>query len=161
MARQERIARPARSDEWEVVAADEGVADDWDRWAKQEPNARAAAYDQLATIPTQFSSRQKRLEGKTYGTGTYEGKTLARWQYEATAGGRIFYFVDVTDDWTPLDDLVALHTADDAGELHRRLVCFTNESGNKADAFEPWCLFHQVHTDEPDGAVATALLLLT
>ncbi|MGH9114051.1 MAG: hypothetical protein ACRDZN_17380, partial [Acidimicrobiales bacterium] len=35
------------------------------------------------------------------------------------------------------------------------------ESGNKADAFEPWCLFHQVHTDEPDGAVATALLLLT
>ncbi|MGH9110811.1 MAG: hypothetical protein ACRDZN_00685, partial [Acidimicrobiales bacterium] len=69
--------------------------------------------------------------------------------------------IDVTDDWTPLDDLVALHTADDAGELRKRLVCVTHESGNKADAFEPWCLFHQVHTDEPDGAVATALLLLT
>jgi hypothetical protein len=98
LARQQPIARPTRSDEWEVVAADKGVADDWDRWAKQEPNALAAAYDQLVTNPTQFSSRQKRLEGKTYGTGTYEGKTYARWQYEATAGGRIFYFVDDPTD---------------------------------------------------------------
>jgi hypothetical protein len=98
LARAERIARPTRTDEWEVVAADKGVADDWDRWAKQEPNALAAAYDQLASNPMQFSSRQKRLEGKTYGTSTYEGKTYARWQYEATGGGRIFYFVDDPTD---------------------------------------------------------------
>ena len=65
------------------------------------------------------------------------------------------------DDWTPLDDLVALHTADDAGELHRRLLCFPDGGGNKADAFEPWCLFHKFHTDDPEGAVVTALLLLT
>jgi hypothetical protein len=69
--------------------------------------------------------------------------------------------IDVTDDWTPLDDLLVLHTADDAGELHRRLVCFPDGGGNKADAFEPWCLFHKVHEDEPEGAVVTALLLLT
>jgi hypothetical protein len=69
--------------------------------------------------------------------------------------------IDVTDDWTTLDDLVALHTADDAGELRRRLLCFTNWGGNKADAFEPWCLFHRFHADEPEGAVTTALLLLT
>ena len=94
MAREDRIARPTRTDEWDVVAAGKGVADAWDRWARQEPNALAAAYDQLASNPTQLSSRQKRLEGKTYGTGTYEGKTFDRWQYEATAGGRIFYFVD-------------------------------------------------------------------
>lgn len=98
MPRQERIARPARTDEWEVVAADKGVADDWERWAKQEPNALAAAYDQLATHPTQFSSRQRRLEGNTYGTGSYEGKGFDRWQYEVTAGGRIFYFVDDPTD---------------------------------------------------------------
>lgn len=69
--------------------------------------------------------------------------------------------VDLDDEWTPLDDLVALHTADGAGELHRRLLCFGDGTGNKADAFEPWCLFHKVHVDEPDGAAATALLLLT
>lgn len=94
MAREERIVRPTRTDQFEVVAADKGVADEWDRWGKQEPNALATAYDQLASNPTQFSSRQKRLEGKTYGRGTYEGRTYDRWQYEATAGGRIFYFVD-------------------------------------------------------------------
>lgn len=65
------------------------------------------------------------------------------------------------DDRTPLDDLVALHTADDAGELHRRLLCFAGGGGNEADAFEPWCLFHHVHAEEPEGAVVTALLLLT
>lgn len=85
MAREERIARPTRTD-------------DWDKWAKQESNALASAYDQLATNPTQFSSRQKKLEGKTHGTGTYEGKAFDRWQYEATAGGRIFYFVDDPTD---------------------------------------------------------------
>ena len=94
MARAERIARPTRSDEFEVVAADKGVAEAWDKWAKQEPNALASAHEQLSAHPTQFSSRQKRLEGKTFGRGSYDGKTYDRWQYEATAGGRIFYFVD-------------------------------------------------------------------
>lgn len=78
MARAERIERPARTDEWEIVAADKGVADEWDRWATMDPNALAAACDQLAANPTQFSSRQKRLEGRMYGTGTYEGKTFDR-----------------------------------------------------------------------------------
>ena len=32
--------------------------------------------------------------GTTYGTGTYDGPTFDRWQYEAAAGGRIVYFVD-------------------------------------------------------------------
>ena len=69
--------------------------------------------------------------------------------------------VDFEDDQTLLEDLVALHTSDDAGELHRRLLCFGAGGGNKSDAFEPWCLFHHVHAEEPDGAVVTALLLLT
>lgn len=69
--------------------------------------------------------------------------------------------VDLQDGWTPLDDLVALHTAEAAGELHRRLLCFGDGGGNTSDAFEPWCLFHRFHADEPDGAVVTALLLLT
>ncbi len=69
--------------------------------------------------------------------------------------------VDVHDDWSPLDDLVALHSAQDADELRRRLILFPAAPGNSADAFEPWCLLHAVHKDAPDGAAATALLLLT
>jgi hypothetical protein len=74
LVREERIARPARTDEWEIVAAGKGVADDWDLWAKQEPNALAAAFDQLAANPTEFSSRQRRLEGKTYGPAPTRGR---------------------------------------------------------------------------------------
>lgn len=48
--------------------------------------------------PTEFSPRQKKLEGKTWGSGTYQGKTFDRWQYEVTSGGRIFYFVDDPTD---------------------------------------------------------------
>lgn len=69
--------------------------------------------------------------------------------------------VDVEIEWSPLDDLVALHTAEDAGELHRLLLCHGDAVGNKSDAFEPWCLLHRFHADEPDGAAVTALLLLT
>jgi len=98
VARDEPVVRPARTDEWQILAADKGVAEDWDRWAKQEPNALAAAYDQLATDPTKFSSRQRKLEGRAMGTGVYEGTTCDRWQYEVTNGGRIFYFVDDPTD---------------------------------------------------------------
>jgi len=69
--------------------------------------------------------------------------------------------IDVDDSWSSLDELVALHTADAPDELHRRLLCFPDGGGNKADAFEPWCLLRQFHKDESEGAVVTALLLLT
>lgn len=98
MPRAERLPRPPRTDEWEIVAADKGVADVWARWAAQEPNALAVAYDQLSKDPTVLSPRQKRLEGATWGTGTFEGQPYTRWQYEVTAGGRIFYFVDDPTD---------------------------------------------------------------
>jgi hypothetical protein len=65
------------------------------------------------------------------------------------------------DEWSRFDGLVTLHTAEDARELHRRLVCFSEGGGSKADAFEPWCLLHRFHSKDPDGAVVTALLLLT
>jgi hypothetical protein len=69
--------------------------------------------------------------------------------------------VDVPTNWSPLDDLVSLHNAEDADELRRRLILFAAAPGNSADAFEPWSLLHATHKDKPDGAVATALLLLT
>ena len=64
-------------------------------------------------------------------------------------------------DWTALDDLVALHSAGDAEEFHRRLVLYPSAPTTKSDAFEPWCLFQQFHKDSPEGAVTTAVLLVT
>ena len=56
--------------------------------------------------------------------------------------------VDVHAVWSSLDDLVALHSAEDADELRRRLILFTAAPGNAADAFEPLCLLHAAHKDK-------------
>ena len=69
--------------------------------------------------------------------------------------------VAVHDGRKPLDDLVALHTACDVDEFHRRLVLYPPGPTNRSDAFEPWCLFQHFHKDTPEGAVVTAALLVT
>lgn len=69
------------------------MAEDWDKLAAVEPNALAAAYDHLSTSPTAVSARQMPLKGNLT-TGAFEGRIYHRWQYEVTAGGRIWYFVD-------------------------------------------------------------------
>ncbi len=89
------VARPPKTTEYEVLAASKKVAETWDLWAATEPNALAEAYDQLAQDPKAHSKRQTRLAGG-YATGTYDGPTYDRWQYEVTAGGRVWYFVDDT-----------------------------------------------------------------
>jgi hypothetical protein len=88
-----RLPRPVRTDEWAIEAINNRAAEDWDKLAAVEPNALAAAYDQLSTDPTTVSARQTRLKG-SLATGSFEGRTLDRWQYEVTAGGRLWYFVD-------------------------------------------------------------------
>lgn len=91
-----RVVRPTRSDEWVVVAGDQGVVEAWEKWAAQELNALAAAYDQLATNPLHRSLRQAPLAGG-HATVTHDGRTFVRWQYEVTSGGRLFYFVEDPD----------------------------------------------------------------
>ena len=91
--RGERLPRPTRSDEWELVAITAQAAKGWGELAAAEPNATARAYDQLSADPTAHSERLHRLRGD-YATGTYEGRSHERWQYEVTAAGRIWYFVD-------------------------------------------------------------------
>lgn len=88
-----RLGRPTRTDEWSIEALSKRAADDWETLASVEPNAAAAAWDQLSRDPTARSSRQEPLKGYR-GTTTHEGRTYVRWQYEVTGGGRIWYLVD-------------------------------------------------------------------
>jgi hypothetical protein len=64
-------------------------------------------------------------------------------------------------DWTPLHKLVALGSAPNVDELHRRLVLLPAADGNPADAFEPLRLLRKFHDDEQQGATTTAMLLVT
>lgn len=75
-------------------------------------------------------------------------------------GGVTANFV-AAQEWTPLDQLVALSLAPTVEDFYRRLVLLPPAGKNAADAFEPFCLFRQFHESEPQGAVTTALLLVT
>jgi hypothetical protein len=55
-------------------------------------NARTA-WDQITTSPRDRSSRQHPLKGEL-GLRTVNGEELEQWQYEVTAGGRIWYCID-------------------------------------------------------------------
>ena len=91
-----RLTRPVATDEWELVAITTEAARGWAQMEASEPNALARAYDQLTQDPLHHSSRQHRLKGN-YATGTYQGRTFDRWQYEVSGAGRIWYFVDAPD----------------------------------------------------------------
>ncbi|MBI4729265.1 MAG: hypothetical protein HY775_07140 [Acidobacteria bacterium] len=91
--RRSGLPRPTRTTEWAIEAIDSRAAEDWEKLCAVEPNAAAFAWDRLSTNPEAHSERQTRLKG-SLATGTYEGRTYVRWQYEVTSGGRIWYFVD-------------------------------------------------------------------
>lgn len=88
-----RLPRPTRKDEWAIEAVSERVAKDWDKLAAVATNALADAWDRLAANPHMHSDRMHRLKGGL-ATGEFEGRSLPRWQYEITGGGRIWYLVD-------------------------------------------------------------------
>lgn len=54
-----------------------------------------------------------------------------------------------------------LHLAPSPEELRRRLVLFPGVADKAANHCEPWMLLSSQHKHEPEGALSTALLLLT
>ncbi len=91
-----RLTRPVPANEWELVAITTEAARGWAQLEATEPAALARAYDQLTHDPAHYSGRQHRMKGQ-YATGTYEGRTFERWQYEVSGASRIWYFVDMPD----------------------------------------------------------------
>lgn len=65
------------------------------------------------------------------------------------------------EPWTPLEELMGLMEAQSLDDLYRRLVLWPRARRNTWDAFEPWCIFHRFHERDQDGAVTTAVLLVT
>lgn len=65
------------------------------------------------------------------------------------------------EPWTPLGELTGLMEAESLDDLYRRLVLWPPPRRNRWDAFEPWCIFHRFHEHDQDGAVTTAVLLVT
>ncbi|MEV0943801.1 hypothetical protein AB0I90_25945 [Micromonospora wenchangensis] len=93
--RGERVAPPGRPGGWEARFASSEAAKGWEQLCQ---TARANTWEAWVVlterpVDPENSARQHRLRG-TLATRQVGGRTLAQWQYEVTAGGRIWYCPD-------------------------------------------------------------------
>ena len=93
--RGDRVAPPARPGGWEARFATSEAAKGWEQLYQVAKANTWEAWVVLTERPTQPENpgRQHRLRGEL-GTRVVSGKVLDQWQYEVTAGGRIWYCPD-------------------------------------------------------------------
>jgi hypothetical protein len=93
--RGDRAAPPARSDEWELIFADNATAKGWEHLVRQHPGPLREAWNRLRRDPRTGAppNRMHRLKAdlKTRAIG---GVAYEQWQYGITGGGRIWYCID-------------------------------------------------------------------
>jgi hypothetical protein len=77
------------------VSRSNDAAKGWEKLCRQAPANTRVAFEAIETdpCPTPPTGRQHQLKGGL-STDMYGGKPLAQWQYEVTAGGRLWYLVD-------------------------------------------------------------------
>lgn len=93
--RNDRVAPPRRPGGYEIRFASKDAAEGWEELARVASNALRAAWEVIDHDPlTPINvDRHHRLRAE-YAQVTVRGKTLEQWQYEVTAGGRIWFGVD-------------------------------------------------------------------
>lgn len=93
--RGERAAPPPVGDEFDIRFATTEAAHGWDHLSRHAPGNLRRAYDRIRSSPrsTAEPERHHRLKG-SLGSAVWKGQPLERWQYEVTAGGRVWYLID-------------------------------------------------------------------
>jgi len=94
--RGERVAPPPGPGEYDLFFATSEAAKGWVDLCGQAP---ANAYElwrrlRLDPAPRAQTTRHHQLKG-SLSTAAYRGRWLPQWQYEVTAGGRVWFLVDV------------------------------------------------------------------
>ena len=93
--RGDRVAPPGRPGGWEARFATSEAAKGWEQLCQTARSNTWEAWIVLTERPTapEIPARQHRLH---HGLATRElgGRTLDQWQYEVTAGGRVWYCPD-------------------------------------------------------------------
>jgi hypothetical protein len=91
--RKERVAPPPASEGWDFRFATNDAVRGWEQvCAAAAANARRA-WDRITTDPRDRDDRQHPLKGPL-GSRNVNGEQLDQWQFEVTAGGRIWYCID-------------------------------------------------------------------
>lgn len=93
--RGDRAAPPPRPDEYDLRFANSDAAKGWEELCRQAPANVRAAHDTIRATPCPAPAAERHHRLKyAYAWGNHNGQTLEQWQYEVTAGGRIWYLVN-------------------------------------------------------------------
>lgn len=92
--RGDRVAPPARSNEYELRFATNDAAKGWEELCRQAAGNTRVAFEAIRSCPCLLpaTERQHRLK-HDLARGTHGGRRLEQWQYEVTGGGRVWYLV--------------------------------------------------------------------
>ncbi|MGO4205373.1 hypothetical protein AB4Z09_27275 [Rhodococcus sp. TAF43] len=94
--RGDRVAPPADpAGGWELRFATTDAVKGWDALCQQAPANTLTAWNELRSHPDTPAPtpRHHQLKG-SLATASHGGAVMEQWQYEVTAGGRIWYLVD-------------------------------------------------------------------
>jgi len=91
--RKERVAPPPATGGWDFRYANNDAVKGWSQiCAVAAANARTA-WEKLTGDPRERSSRQHPLKG-SLARRSVNDSDMEQWQYEVTAGGRLWYCID-------------------------------------------------------------------
>ena len=90
------VPPPVGPGEWELVFGSNDAAKGWGDLVAHASGNMIDAWKLMRTNPSPMArtARHHRLRGNL-AYGIYRGVTLPQWQIEVTAGGRVWYLVDV------------------------------------------------------------------
>lgn len=94
MARDSEIHHPQQK--WAFRFADRKATKGWQECTSQARANACEAWVAIVSDPRRTTGRQHRLKG-SLASGEQNGRTLERWQYEITSGGRLWYLIDEED----------------------------------------------------------------
>lgn len=93
--RGDRVSPPPAPGDYLIRFATNDAAKGWENLCREAPANTRTAFMAIERnpCPCPTTARHHLLKGKA-STFVYGGKRLPQWQYEVTAGGRIWYLVD-------------------------------------------------------------------
>lgn len=91
--RRDRVAPPPFAEGWDFRFATNDAVKGWRQVCSSAATNARVAWERITADPRRRDARQHPLKGDL-GTRMVNGRELEQWQYEVTAGGRIWYCID-------------------------------------------------------------------
>jgi hypothetical protein len=96
VAKQEKVERPTKKSEYDIVFASVGARKGWTDLKATIRAPLTDAWDFLTRTPLERTPTNYPLRGEQHGLVVRDGKTHQRWQHKPTAQGdaRIWFYVE-------------------------------------------------------------------